>query len=103
MTASIRTRIERGGFPWGPVLTDQSRDDARKSDKIICEAADPVHTTYSWTLVYTPPSPNGTASSAGLSTPSGTTTDFIVDNEGALPRDREVLMAGAPRGRKLLR
>lgn len=84
MSAQIRISVERGGIIISTNV-NQSIENVRKGDVIYCESVD-VHTTYSWTLVFTPDSPNGTVSSSGLIAPPGSTTNnckFIVDNEGA--------------------
>ena len=84
MSAQIRISVERGGVIISTNV-NQSVDNVRKGDVIYCESVD-VHTTYSWTLVFTPDSPNGTVSSSGLINPPGSVTNnckFIVDNEGA--------------------
>ena len=84
MSAQIRISVERGGVIISTNV-NQSVDNVRKGDVVYCESVD-VHTTYSWTLVFTPDSPNGTVSSSGLINPPGSTANnckFIVDNEGA--------------------
>lgn len=84
MSAQIRISVERGGMIISTNV-NQSVDNVRKGDIVYCESVD-VHSTYSWTLVFTPDSPNGTVSTSGLINPPGSTTNtckFIVDNEGA--------------------
>ena len=84
MSAQIRISVERGGVIISTNV-NQSVDNVRKGDVVYCESVD-VHTTYSWTLVFTPDSPNGTVSSSGLINPPGSTVNnckFVVDNEGA--------------------
>ena len=84
MSAQIRISVERGGVIISTNV-NQSVDNVRKGDIVYCESVD-IHTTYAWTLVFTPDSPNGTVSSSGLIAPPGTTANnckFVVDNEGA--------------------
>ena len=99
MSASILTTIERDGLMLVATYTDVSAEVARKGDVIHCEAKDPgPHTTFSWSLVFTPDSPNGSESAAGLETPpgvSGTVCQFTVDHEGAY-LVRLVVDAGLP-------
>ena len=99
MSASIRTTIIRDGVPLVETYTDTSPEVARKGDLIVCEAADPgPHTTFSWSLVFTPDSPNGTESTAGLENPPGSgsqSCQFTVDHEGAY-LVRLVVDAGLP-------
>lgn len=79
MSASISSAITSK-----PTVIGQSRTDLRSGDVVTLTAADLSHTTYSWTLAFAPESPDGTASSASLSTSSGTgPITFTVDNEGS--------------------
>jgi len=109
MAAHIRTTMHTspGGPVVGPVLTDQSREDLRKSYQIICESVDAA-TTYAWSLSFIPKSsgpaaanPNnfdGTPSTAVLLPPEGSTTQtckFNVDWEGSYLL-RLVVDAGLP-------
>lgn len=96
MPASIRStlRYPPAGAIQGPIQVDVSRDDLQKGYQVNLESVN-VHTTYAWTLVSTPTSPDGTTSTAGLSSTNLQTTDFIVDLEGAY-LIRLVVDAGLP-------
>jgi hypothetical protein len=76
-------------------ITDASRDDLRTGDVVTLNAA--AATTYSWSLVFAPQSPDGTPSSAALSGDpfSSGPVEFTVDNEGAY-LVRLVVDAGLP-------
>jgi hypothetical protein len=85
MSARIRITVLRGGIPVGASTDEVSIENVRKGDEIVCESID-SHTTYNWSLVFTPDSPNGTISSSGLINPPGALLDnckFVIDNEGA--------------------
>lgn len=77
MSASIRS-LRNGGTP----VVNASREDLRPGDVIALESVNPA-STYLWNLVYSPTAADGTPSSATLSSQTSSTTEFIVDNEGA--------------------
>ena len=83
MSARIRITVKRGGIPVGPSTDEVSIENVRKGDEIVCESID-SHTTYNWSLVFTPDSPNGTISSSGLiGSPLLYNCTFVIDHEGA--------------------
>jgi len=99
MPASIRTTLHSspGGPVVGPVLVDQSRNDLHKGYQVVLESVN-VHSTYAWSIVFKPESPNRTDSTAGLLAPEGSTSStakFNVDFEGAY-LIRLVVDAGLP-------
>jgi len=96
MSASIRSTLRNppAGPVVGPVQVDVSRDDLRKGYQVNLDSVN-VQTTYAWALAFTPDSPDGTASSAALTSAITQTTSFIVDNEGSY-LIRLVVDAGLP-------
>lgn len=66
-----------------PTITGASREDLRAGDVVTLMAFDTNNTSYNWSLT-APPAPDGTASSATLSSTTGVgPITFTVDNEGA--------------------
>lgn len=59
-----------------------SRDDLRAGDLVTCNSVD-THTTYQWSLDFTPQDPDGTPSSAVLTSTTSSITAFTVDHEGS--------------------
>jgi hypothetical protein len=87
MPASLRSTLHTspGGPVIGAVLVDTSRDDLRKGYQVVMESVN-VHTTYAWTLAFTPESPDRTDSTAALLAPEGSTSQtakFNIDFEGS--------------------
>ena len=78
--ASIIRSI-RNGLPLTEVI-GASRDDLRQGDLVTCNAVT-AHTTYQWSLDFTPQDLAGTPSTATLSSTTNAITAFSVDNEGS--------------------
>jgi len=78
MAATIRSSIAAK-----PTITGASREDLRSGDVVTLEAPDP-HTTYSWTLSFTPLDESDAPSAAVLSSTTGPgPITFTIDNEGS--------------------
>lgn len=78
MSAIIRSILN--GNPLSEVI-GLSREDLRSADLVTCNSVD-AHTTYLWSLDFTPNDAEGNPSSATLTSISTAVTSFTADNEG---------------------